>query len=415
MSLFFCLSGFIIHYVYGPAFDLAPRSSAGRFFIARASRLYPLFLTVVVIGVLYYPQVSAALSADPWCAVSYLTLTGTWWYWQHEGKILIELAPIGLTWSISTEWFFYLAYAVCLYPIFRIRSVRVCTAALVLLGGFAYMVFWTIHSHWAAWEPFVLARMPDAIARSTDWPNSFFRWLYYVSPYARLFEFVGGCLVCQLFFILRPRSNSRWRNEVLFWAGAAWLVASFCLFTYAGIALDGAPVRGRSPIIEFLVSAHMNVLFAPGILLLLLGIALGCRAAYLLSLAPIVLLGEISYSIYLGHPFVAAFAFVSPTSAHQWLGIGGDMFLACVFALGLYQSIERPAKLWLRNKLNPAFLSHVAVAVRARLQRFAAISPEGAACFGDTPSGPRAVAPPASAQPDASAQGRLDPTSSVRA
>jgi peptidoglycan/LPS O-acetylase OafA/YrhL len=353
MSLFFCLSGFIIHYVYGAALAARPGSAAVGFFVARVSRLYPLFLVVMMIGLLYYPALAAALTADPWRAVSYFTLTGTWWYWQHQGKMLIEL-PVGITWSISTEWFFYLIYALCLYPIVRIRSVRVCAVLLVALCAVAYAVLWTVYARWGDWEPLVLERLPSAIAWRADNANSFFRWLVGVSPYARLFEFLGGCLVCQIFLLLVRAPKRPRRDEAIFWSGAVWLVVTFGLYTYASQASAVVPLQ---------VFAYICFLFAPGLLLMLLGLALGCRGSRVLALAWPVFLGEISYSIYLTHPFVAAFAWVSPQTEHPWIGLALDLCLACVVAFAFYRAIEMPAKLWLRQRARRArLIDHFPVA-----------------------------------------------------
>jgi peptidoglycan/LPS O-acetylase OafA/YrhL len=408
MSLFFCLSGFIIHYVYGEAFVAG--GAAWSFFIARASRLYPLFLTVFLVALLYHPELSDALCADPWRAISYLTLTGTWWYWQYDGKILVQL-PAGITWSIATEWFFYFIYALCLYPIFRIRSIRFCIGLLAAVLGVAYISFWVVHFYWPRWEPFILDRMPDAIAVSEDWVNSFFRWAFYASPYARLFEFMGGCLSCQLYFLLRRSPDNLWRSEILFWAGAAWLVAALWIFVVAG-SPEGEWLRALSPVVGFLMFTHMNCLFAPGILLMLLALALGCRASYLLGLTPVVFLGEISYSIYLGHPYVAGFALVSIDSAYPLLGIGFDLFLTCVLAVGFYSSIERPAKRWLRHYLDPALFHGLAGAIPPSMRRLvpanavtilvaAVIGIAAIAHVGNTLSEPQANTAPSIAPPGA--------------
>ena len=63
-------------------------------------------------------------------SISYATLTGIWWYWLADGTT-ITTNRYGLSWSISTEGFFYLVYAVGLYRIARIRSLRLCAGATI--------------------------------------------------------------------------------------------------------------------------------------------------------------------------------------------------------------------------------------------------------------------------------------------
>jgi peptidoglycan/LPS O-acetylase OafA/YrhL len=57
--------------------------------------------------------------------------------------------------------------------------------------------------------------------------------------------------------------------------------------------------------------------------------------------------GEVSYSIYLGHPFVFTFLFVLGLGAPAYeMTIG--LLLVAAWASLLYFSIERPGKAWLR-------------------------------------------------------------------
>jgi peptidoglycan/LPS O-acetylase OafA/YrhL len=65
-------------------------------------------------------------------------------------------------------------------------------------------------------------------------------------------------------------------------------------------------------------------------------------------------LGEVSYSIYLGHPFVFTFLFVIGLGAPAYeMTIG--FVLVVAWASLLYFSIERPGKAWLRAAFNRAY------------------------------------------------------------
>src|SRR5579862_7296652 len=77
MTLFFVLSGFVIHYNY--AASVALPGGVRAFFVARFARLYPLFFLVFAIstiGVLRHADGKADVIGP---IPLYLTFTQTWW------------------------------------------------------------------------------------------------------------------------------------------------------------------------------------------------------------------------------------------------------------------------------------------------------------------------------------------------
>ena len=95
MTLFFVLSGFVIHYNY--AEQIQSQGARGRFnfFVARVARLYPLYLFCLSFELLLkysYSQVPTSLAeALPY----YLTLTFSWFYIPFGDNALIyQLGPI---------------------------------------------------------------------------------------------------------------------------------------------------------------------------------------------------------------------------------------------------------------------------------------------------------------------------------
>src|SRR6202045_5072920 len=129
MTLFFVLSGFVIHYNYGLSVSLPGGVRA--FFVARFARLYPLFFLVFVIS-----TVEAFRSADGKVdnlgpIPLYLTFTQSWWFWVFGDRAAREAYrnATGLMWSLSTEAFFYAAYPL-LAPALR----RLVGARLVFIG-----------------------------------------------------------------------------------------------------------------------------------------------------------------------------------------------------------------------------------------------------------------------------------------
>jgi peptidoglycan/LPS O-acetylase OafA/YrhL len=361
MPLFFTLSGFIIHYVYAADFARDWRSTVPAFAFARFSRLYPLFFALLAfyalghLGRLFY--------AHPGIALSYASLTGSWWYWAVDGRAMVE-ERYGISWSISTEVFFYVVYALGLFLVARIGSVRRCAALLAGFCLFAYAILYLVFATRDAWEAFVLARHPGFIAAAADFPNSFYRWLLYVSPYFHILEFVAGCLTCQLYLLVRPTGAgaSSAGAELAAWLGVAWLIAALVL-------LCGAWYGGYGgEFFAFVTFLHLNFLMAPGCVLLILALALGgCSIGNLLARPVPKYLGDISYSIYLGHPFALSFMLLVGLGQPAYAMTLG-LLLVVMGASLLYFAIERPAKAWLR----------AAAAGRARVRPLRA-APEPAA------------------------------------
>jgi len=369
MPLFFTLSGFIVHYVYAGSFAKSWRAAVPAFAFARFSRLYPLFFAILLFYLL--GKLGRMFYAHPGIGLSFASLTGTWWYWVADGEALAG-HRYHISWSISTEMFFYLVYALILYRVVAFASARRCTVLLVLLCVLTYAAFYGVFATQDSWLAFVLARHPEFISTDVDMNNSFYRWLVYLSPYFHLPEFIAGCLTCQIYLLVR-RSGAPIRAgivEILGWSGVAWLVAALALL----VARWDFDLGG--PFLAFVVFLHMNFLMAPGCCLLILALALGGSSiARALGHRVPTYLGEVSYSIYLGHPFVFTFLFVIGLGAPVYAMTLG-LVLVAVWASLLYFSIERPGKVWLRAAFNAAHRRRTlpSVAPRAEVEDAARIA-----------------------------------------
>jgi peptidoglycan/LPS O-acetylase OafA/YrhL len=365
MPLFFTLSGFIIHFVYGDAFAAQPRRAAGEFAIARFSRIYPLYF-VLLAYMLVHSEMGPPLAhvAELPILFAYLTATWTWFPYTIDGSVLFNWY-YAISWSIPTELFFYICYALFLHRLGRLRSLRICLMALIGLWIFAYLYFYALFATRDAWEPAVLGYFPQFAARTSDFNQSFYRWFLYISPYSRIFEFIAGVLTCQLFRLARRDkiSGERALPSIIAAVGLALLAIPFAAFCYLGDANPWLAVGNRSPG-AFLVTLHMNFLLAPACCLLILSLAFG-RSILTDALSSRVCryLGDISYSTYLSHPFAERVMF------HLGIGlVSSAAYLLVIFAIiyamssVLYAVVEVPAKRWLRRMLD------------ARLQAWGAFS-----------------------------------------
>jgi peptidoglycan/LPS O-acetylase OafA/YrhL len=359
MSLFFVLSGFVIHYNYSKLVTEQGFSGYLKFIWARFSRLYPLFFFVLLADLLINGKILVsskdaleAFRALPW----FILFVQSWFYEVIGSNSLIY--QIGwnspLTWSISTEWFFYLAYLLLAYPIVSVcRNWSIARIVAVIL---VWIVFFWIAStlvfdqrqiidRWAFQKFGVIATQEHGIQ------DSFVRWALYFSPYARLGEFVTGCLVSGLYLSLINKPVKKREAQIgslLSW-GALFTIPVFLFLMYS-----------PTPICYGIRKVSNNIGLAPFIAVLIF-----CTARYknvisdFLSWRPIVGMGEASYSIYLVHMLIfvwIAKSFSDPTLPTTVGGIvfGGARFL-CVLAfiiilsLGLYTIVEVPARTWLRK------------------------------------------------------------------
>src|SRR5690349_3144793 len=117
MTLFFVLSGFVIHYNYYST--IPERGGTRSFAVARFARLYPLYFILFVFD-FTYTWVTARSACGhagdggaQWLGlISYLTLTQSWFYAVIcNASMIYQYGPVSaVSWSISVEVFFYVAY-----------------------------------------------------------------------------------------------------------------------------------------------------------------------------------------------------------------------------------------------------------------------------------------------------------------
>jgi peptidoglycan/LPS O-acetylase OafA/YrhL len=356
MPLFFVLSGFVIHYNYGSLFRGSPYPVALREFLAaRFARIYPLFIFFCIFGAV------SDFTADwipyaPRTFLSYIvhsiTLTQSWVYKIVVNHRLLLDNGFGLGWSVSTEFFFYLAYAVLVFAILLIR--RPVTSLIVLvvftvavIGGLT-----AAYVHADQLMDIARAHVTHFIAARDDFSNSFYRWLFYYSPYMRVWEFLLGCLTAHLFVLLQGRKVTRAESScglVLLWLALASLLA-------LGI-LHATNVPGSAPM-QFVHFLELNFGCA-----LPIAIVIFCSARYrtafaaLMSLPWIVWLGDISYSVYAVHtwtvrPFIRPPVDLSTANAiDAILRVSFAVAFTVIAATATYAIIELPCRRYLRAKL----------------------------------------------------------------
>jgi peptidoglycan/LPS O-acetylase OafA/YrhL len=261
VSFFFVLSGFILTYVYH---GLQPAGYRD-FFVARFARLWPAHIATLTLGFFlgsYGMQHTGYLALNA-------AMMQSWWpvspcYFSYNG----------VSWSISTEFGFYLAFP------FLIRNLRDT---------------W----HWKLFGAAALLAALIAISQAAHLtgydsnPTITYHGLVYVSPAGRLLEFVLGMCACQMFLSSPGVGGGPIAWTVLEVAATALAFGNSC-----SIGLLMGPIPAAN---EYLV--HSGSLFSMALVVYVFARQRGYLARFL-SLAPFVYLGEISFSIYLLHMLV---------------------------------------------------------------------------------------------------------------
>lgn len=258
VSFFFVLSGFILAYVYP---RLNYREDTSRFLIARFARIWPAHAATFLLAFWL-------LSLD-WqtnYAIANLALVHAWipdhlFYFSYNSP----------SWSISAEFFFYLAFP------FLIHRWEHTWRKKLLLSG-CLVIFIVILSN--------LGALPDELSS-----------IIYINPISRIFEFVFGIFVA--FYWRKHKNQARWNSYkataleivtisicslsmyltpmVQDWAGASWLGPGFSQW------LGGS-----------------GSMFSFGLLIYIMAMGRG-KISNILVHPYLIVLGEISFSLYLLH------------------------------------------------------------------------------------------------------------------
>ncbi len=313
VTFFFVLSGFILTYTYGRDGGKVDRR---RFWFARFARVYPLYLFALAFAVprLVHDLRDAGSATGAiggarlaGAIFSSLTMMQSWF----SSYVCVWNCP---SWSLSDEALFYALFPFAVL-LAATRNRRAVLLALTL-GGMA-LVAWGSSS---AAPPEVSKVLADAS----------------LNPLLRLPEFLVGVWLGGVFLARRP---------VLSIASIVVTLTTLVLIAYACWAgLHPLPVPPQ-------------LMAAPLFAILIYAVA-GSRDPNggLLTAAPLVLLGEASYALYMLHGplhgyVLAMFNRVAPSTPD---GVRFSVYViaALILAIASYTWLERPARAWLRARFD---------------------------------------------------------------
>jgi peptidoglycan/LPS O-acetylase OafA/YrhL len=267
VAFFFVLSGFILAYVY-PNLD-AP-GAVGKFWRARVSRVWPAHLAALVLGMFLI----GFQDRGPLVLLANVLMLHAWVPFPA-----VHFSYNGPSWSISTELFFYLVFPWFIHEWSKTGKRKLALA----FGLLAFVVFAT-----RTLPDFASAVDPQQ--RMTLTKHAF----VYISPLGRLFEFVCGIALAGLWRKYRDRPMP---GPATLWeiAAIAGVVGMLYLVQFESYRLTRYVGTGG-----FLWLAHAGAMPAFAFLIYVMALGRG-QVSRLLRLPGLVLLGEISYSLYLIH------------------------------------------------------------------------------------------------------------------
>jgi peptidoglycan/LPS O-acetylase OafA/YrhL len=353
MTLFFVLSGFVIHYNYNAT--IARPGGMRAFFVARFARLYPLYILLFLFDFAY-----TGLTAHGACGqigapdehwlgfVFYLTLTQSWFYAVIcRAALTYQYGPVaGVSWSISVEVFFYLAYVVVAMLIVR-RNWSPRRVIVMAATAFCLIVVYFLLCRYYEEDVNRLGLALFGPVASTDngYENSLMRWLFYFNPAARLGEFLAGLAAAQLYLAQRPTLSAPRASAVTLTAILA--VVTIHLWLYGVVAYHSSFIgRTASPLYGPLIAVTVYLVAR-----------YDTPWSQLFSHSIPVRLGEVSYSIYLLHEIIpSAFkrlGLMTTDIAVAWVTWAGSLLLLALISLISHAVIERPARTWIRLWLAP--------------------------------------------------------------
>lgn len=300
VDVFFVISGFLISSIIWQQLE-AGRFSLRAFYLRRFRRLAPALVCVqlMLLGFAYIymlPIEAAALVKQSIFTQTYLINFYLWRSIDYFG-LQADSVPLLHCWSLAVEEQFYLTYPLLLLGIHRYARRFFAPVLLVItLFSFALNV--------------VMVRGHPAAA-------------FYLLP-TRAWELALGALLPRL----QPWfASQRWGRQVAAMIGIGLLVAGVGLYD------DRATFPGFFALFPTLGAAA----------LLLAGMGKGSLGSWVLSRAPLVYLGKISYSLYLVHWPLRVFV-ESRVLEYSGRWGWGSFFLSLGLASLLFHGVEDPVR-----------------------------------------------------------------------
>ncbi len=270
VSFFFVLSGFILTYVYPRLDDL---QAVRKFWRARIARIWPAHAAAFALGFVLFPYAWDTRTAIPNLLMLQAWIPMSTYYFSYNS----------VSWSISTELFFYLAFPFLIRRWETTWSVKLIASLLILIALVIIANRWSL--------PLYGNRAHGSDGRLVTQHG-----LLYIGPLARLFEFVLGMSLAHAWRRTASRAGSPMAAT-----GCELAAIALCVLTivYSPAVAEWSRGSVLGPSVAVWVENSGSTL-SFGLLIYVVAGGRG-QLAHLLARPALVVLGEISYSIYLIH------------------------------------------------------------------------------------------------------------------
>ena len=355
MTLFFVLSGFVIHYNYSGT--IPEKGGVRTFAVARFARLYPIYIALFIIDFSYTGLVGrgacgrAGESGHFLALANYVTLTQSWYYAVIcKAPLIYQYGPVAaVTWSISVEAFFYVAYvgiakliARRKWPVRRVVGLSAASylAVVIYLFGCAYLQPEIDRTGFALFGPVATV--------TASYDGSLLRWLLYFNPVARLSEFFLGMAAAHLFLDRKLSLASLQPTQASMLAFAA-LVGALAIHVFLYDVVTSYSVT---------IGRIASPLYAPAVAAVIYLVArYDTFSSRFFSNSIFVQFGEASYSIYLLHEVLPSLykrlGILAADPSLFWPMWAGSLVLLAIISRVSYVYFERPARFSIRKWLAP--------------------------------------------------------------
>ncbi len=335
VTFFFVLSGFILTYVYP---KLTNKTSIVSFLSKRFARLWPLHAAVFAMHkALVVKALVTIYGAAPLSLVTAANLLMV-----HAWVPLVQFffsynAP---SWSISTEFFFYLCF-----PLLLLAMRRAFWLPLLITG--ALVVFFISVANWL--------QLPVSHESRVS-----IEALVYINPLARIFEFAVGMVTALVFEKLASPTGHKAdkRRTISFTILEVIALAFTGILMYCTMdvshAAETLPFIGKAGACWLKYSGVPFIGFSLTVLVFAFGRGL---IAKLLSTPPAVLLGDISYAVYLCHYPLLMYRRCFIPQANSTSAFIAFVAILLIVSHLFYIVLEKPARRYIAMLLQATLLN----------------------------------------------------------
>jgi len=296
VDVFFVISGYLITSILIGELERGEFSVA-RFYERRARRILPalFFVMLACLPFAYFWMLPSQLKDFGQSIVAVVFSASNILFWQEEGyfSASAELKPLLHTWSLAVEEQYYLLFPLLLLLLWRLGRSR---------------VFWIVLS----------IAILSLLLSEWGWRNEPSA-NFYLAP-SRAWELLGGS-ICAFLTMGREQRTS---NPL---SAAGLLLIVFSIFYY----------DASTPFPSLYALAPVG-----GTMLIILFAGKTTWVSRLLSTAPFVGIGLISYSAYLWHQPLFAFARLRSVAQPSQLLMAGLAVIAMLLAWGTWRFVEQP-------------------------------------------------------------------------